>query len=1660
MRLFKIIITVISFLGSVASYGSPPPPPPPCNVPQCSSGTYCYSNTNQCTTCPAGYNYIANPNSGVSSVNLWGCSICPAGAFSSSAGSASCTNCNAGSFSSSAGSTSCSACPTQTFSSNSGQVNCLVCSTCGSGSGTYTYAQCTPTTNTICLQCTPITNCQTTPTCSSAGNSQCSSCFSGYYLQSAGTVCAACMTCASGTYETVACTTNTNRQCSACLSSCPAGQTLSGSCSPTTNPICIACLIPNYYKSLTDGSPCQLCLGACPAGYQLNPTCSSTTNSVCNACSTGFYKTLADSSPCLPCLSACPAGFQLNPMCSSTTNSVCNACSTGFYKTLADSSPCLLCLSACPAGFQLNQACSAGANPECIACSAGGYYKALADGSPCLPCLSACPAGFQLNPLCSSTTNSICVPCLAGFYKVLADDSPCLACLANCGAGAYLTALCSATSNPSCELCPINTANPNQFSVFQSSCITCPNGAIAAAGSASCLQCPLGTATFGQNNCTNCAAGTYTDSIGSLTCKLCPSGTSNLNKASQNETDCLPCSPGYYSLAGATSCLLCPLGTYSNTAGTQNACEVCPSGAYNNLTGQTSCQLCPNGTANNLLGSYSSEACLNCLPGSFALTGFPLCELCPTGTSSNITGASSCRLCPLGTFISTPGTINAVICPRGYYSDTTGAINCKACQPGFIGNISGATNILTCMPCAFGYYVSSAGSTVCTICPLGFYQNKLGQASYQPCPAGTSNNGLGAISSDACKRCNPGNYQNGIGQAVCLPCAPGFYQNSSGQTACLACPAGTYNPAIGSAYEKACLPCLAGTFSAIIAANAITTCLASPPGTFIALFGSTNFTPCSPGMYQENSQQMSCLMCLAGTYNPLFGSKNSSSCIPAPLGFYVPLEGSAAFLPCQPGSYTNTSGENNCKLCLPGTFISTTSSTFCLPCPNGTFSLGKGFTLCEAIGITLFKITGITAYSLDIMVNTNFTALLPMEYICSDFCQIYVNDLLIDIDTDTDTYTAFNLNLTLGVDVVSVWFNGTFTSSLDSTINWTCEKNVSNYTNTNNYTICSGIPINDVVLSAVLTTERTKINPYADPAIQFASILTAYSTTQTYLFQLTNLEPAVNYSFNMQFANSAGNVAGSAITAPAVPTAPVKNLVKYFLGINVFEQANLEQANLQIHWEPPAQVDQHGTILGYNVAYIKAERSYITAGPDVRVIIQPAAEFSVFTNLTTLILTQLNPDSIYNITVYPLTNAIGNGPGASITLATQVSAPRKPPPLTLLIQTPTNVTVSWSSLSNETGIITKAWIVAEPYDPITLKNSSEVVHIPINTIDLPFLPFPHTDVKGFFEDYNASNPCQFHILGYTFKSILTDFICGGICDTICEYGTPMLDPTTVLPTNDQNLTNDNYLMDFNETNGTLLTRFVPYLTMKKRFVLNASDGGLKLAGKIVLGDGKINLNSLLNNTVLNSSLIYRFRLIVFTSETLYAISDSVSITPIQDESSSDFVKSTYIGILIAVASFILFIILLVYLKNYLKKNKERDTIIKDTVKEIQIPKDKIVYTAPNYTAPNYTAPNYTAPIYNMVDNYYAPVNTPVNTPVNAPDYIYTIALKNWNNEINKEYIYNKLSFTPTSTYLDVNYFNTSKTDEENIFDIPAKLYADDDAPPLPIKHSQMYLYDS
>ena len=944
-------------------------------------------------------------------------------------------------------------------------------------------------------------------------------------------------------------------------------------------------------------------------------------------------------------------------------------------------------------------------------------------------------------------------------------------------------------------------------------------------------------------------------------------------------------------------------------------CIPCSSGEYNNLIGQITCKKCPAGTENINIKSINIDSCIKCSPGFYSHEGFSKCLQCPPGTYTDKYGTENCNINLPGTYTAEPGSINPINCSPGSYSDIHGASKCTFCKPGYISIEYGLSNINDCIPCSVGTFVNISGSTFCYDTPKGTYQDKEGQTAPILCSVGTANNNINSNNETFCKLCSSGKYQPNNGSHTCIECPLGFYQNLSGQSKCIHCPMGTYNEKLGINNINNCIPCEKGTYSSILSAITRDTCLISPIGTYVTITGSPNYTDCEPGYYQNKLKQSSCISCPAGKYNPFYKSTDVSSCIISPIGNYVPEEGFNTYIPCELGKYSNITGAINCKLCNSGNFTDKIGSINCQQCPSGKYTLYNGANNCNTIGLPFISAHNITQTSYSVSVNTNFTSIIPMSYVCSNECIIYINNnLIIAHKNDDITSNTLLLKIRLGIDTISVTYNNFFNSSLK--IDWKCSK-----LNLNTY--CYGIPDNIVILSTTMETQKNVINTYGNPDILFSSTISEYSTSQSYNFHLTNLEPSVKYSFKLVFKIVNETIPMEPIiikdilTRSGIPTDPVQNLVKYFIGITPDEHIINEQSKLKIHWEPPRIIHQHGPIIHYNVSYTRLERTHITYGPNPIIVITPSSVNTFFTNLTTIILNNLIPDTEYIINIYPLTDAIGQGPVNIINLKTSVSAPPKPPPLNIVLNKDDDIIVSWSSLTNETGKITKIWIISEPYN--INDKTPMVVHIPQNTTGISPLPFPHEGIKGFFGSYNILNTCESHILGFTFISINSGKICGGFCDNVCDYGTSMLDPTLIFPTNDKNLKNDNYHMVFNNTNGIISTRLVPYLTMKKRLNINNTNNELQSSGQFLLGDGLININSKLNNTFLDKTLNYRLRFIVFTSETLYSISDPIDIS--HNETSTVSLTSTlFIAFLISG----LLLLLCIFCSFCYKKHKQND----------------------------------------------------------------------------------------------------------------------------------------
>ncbi|CAM9824345.1 unnamed protein product [Bubo scandiacus] len=495
----------------------------------------------------------------------------------------------------------------------------------------------------------------------------------------------------------------------------------------------------------------------------------------------------------------------------------------------------------------------------------------------------------------------------------------------------------------------------------------------------------------------------------------CPAGTWNGQRGAQDATWCLPCVPGFFcNMSGQDAPVgLCAQGYYctgrTKTAKPQDgitgdvcprghfcpagsaAPSPCPSGEYNNATGQDKCFPCPAGF------HCSKGQRRRCPPGFYCprKTGI-IFSPCPPGTynpSYGVSQAERCQQCPAGMF-----------CGEWGLSSPSGP-----CWPGFfctagasVPNPDGATNTSTGGPCPPGHFCP-AGTSIpqqcpvgtysdrlyswqdssCTVCPAGHYCSSAGltapsgpcsvghyclPGASSPSPAGMWEKGGPCPVSHFCPEgssfplpCLAGTYNNLTRQAVCFPCAAGYYcpENTTSYSM-NPCPAGFYCPK-GTRFATE-FPCPRGYYNPEPMTQSLDSCLPCPPGHYC---GKENLTAasgkCDAGWFcisaawtsrpfdLDNYTNANCLCPATAT-----GGK----CI---TGFYCP-KGSPEPLPCPPGFYCNASGLSvpsgectagfYCKggatlpkptddvtgnICPMGTYCTAASAVPKL-CPAGTFS--------------------------------------------------------------------------------------------------------------------------------------------------------------------------------------------------------------------------------------------------------------------------------------------------------------------------------------------------------------------------------------------------------------------------------------------------------------------------------------------------------------------------------------------------------------------------------------------------------------------------------------------------------------------------------------------------------------------------------------------------
>ena len=594
---------------------------------------------------------------------------------------------------------------------------------------------------------------------------------------------------------------------------------------------------------------------------------------------------------------------------------------------------------------------------SCVVCDPGTYC--FNDAT------YACP--IHSNSTSTSGDVSACV-CKPGYYKVQ-QEAEAFVC-ESCPGDAY----CYANNRYACP--------PDSTSVVLSSAVT------------DC-KCMLGfsgniNTVYDTEACQPCAAGTFKDVVGNVSCDACDAAKYSVTEASITGDNCLSC-PDFSSSStgsGAISDCLCLEGYTEDEANENMACIACEAGKFNNETGgtcqdcgqgtytateaMTTCTSCPVHSNHELTAQTSADVCVcnngfvflegvctGCLPGSFN-TGEQSCTLCPNNTFSSTSSATTCETCP--DFSISPEGSNQLAdcnCEGGYQWTST---NCAACEPGYYKSEDTQAAESLCTVCPTGTYTSSPAAIVCTICPNNTYQNETGQASCQACHA-HSTSAAGSTDAVQCA-CLPG-YFFCTDCHECKPCAQGSFKSTTANTECTACEVGYFTASTASTSSDNCTLCPANSYTTIDDDVGVQ-CLDCPLNT-VSLAGAQGIASCVC-MAGYTGQNTNCIACEVGKYKPLSGAQ---SCILCPDG-YIGVESLTpdearnsklvACTECAANTYSSSltlcaecpantkapqvSNElTDCK-CLPG--YTGQDGSECAPCAPGTYKSVEGSTECVA----------------------------------------------------------------------------------------------------------------------------------------------------------------------------------------------------------------------------------------------------------------------------------------------------------------------------------------------------------------------------------------------------------------------------------------------------------------------------------------------------------------------------------------------------------------------------------------------------------------------------------------------------------------------------------------------------------------------------------------
>ena len=449
-------------------------------------------------------------------------------------------------------------------------------------------------------------------------------------------------------------------------------------------------------------------------------------------------------------------------------------------------------------------------------------------------------------------------------------------------------------------------------------CAPCPRNSTSLVASTDLTACTCNAGTSGINGgpCTKCAAGTYNQQEGSATCTECPSNSISLPESTA-VTACV-CDAGFSGADGGPCTVICAAGKYKDTTRLES-CTPCGSNTYSSAVGATSpntCIKCP-ARSSSPIGSDSPGNC-KCNDG-YAEISIGVCDECEIGKYKSETGSYGCVGCEAGKKMKTGGS-GCVDCEAGKYSTTDISDNCEDC-PLASSSPGGSSKVEDCT-CNKGY--SGNNGEVCNQCVSGKYKNNNGDAKCEDCALYSVSNIL--LTDCTCELGSTRNFSN-----ICVLCAPGKYKDYIGdgdQEECTMCTTGESSTMMGSATKDECEPCAAGKYKD--SSNICVDCQQ-----YSSSSTGAEYCDCNAGYIKQNDV---CVICNIGTYK--FNSANCESC---PAGS-TSESGSNSKADCECNSGYSSANGALCISCLPGTYKVSLGTASCKNCVSGTYSTKSGAT--------------------------------------------------------------------------------------------------------------------------------------------------------------------------------------------------------------------------------------------------------------------------------------------------------------------------------------------------------------------------------------------------------------------------------------------------------------------------------------------------------------------------------------------------------------------------------------------------------------------------------------------------------------------------------------------------------------------------------------------